>query len=165
MNVGRLEADSKPALTGDEALKLFSSWLRRQVKRYNEHQAELLRKTLDESNTPDLWQMAHQMASTPNEVWTTDFIQVAVDFTDAMSTIREFIRAEHAPTLSQLADIDRNLESLRVELKRRPTMDWPGLVIGTMVTVVTALYLSNDQGRQLLELAYRAIQDSLRLLR
>lgn len=164
-NVSQIEPDSKPALTCDEALTLFASWLRRQVKPYNEDQAELLRKLLDERNTPDLWQMAHQMANATHEVSTIEAILVGADFTDAMSAIREFIRAEYAPTLRQLVDIDRNLESLRVELKRRPTTDWPGLVIGTIVTVVTALYLSNEQGRQLLELVYRAIQDSLHLLR
>jgi hypothetical protein len=43
-------------------------------------------------------------------------------------------------------------------------MDWRGVIVGALSNIVTALYLNNEQGKQLIEFARHVFDTSLRLL-
>jgi hypothetical protein len=142
------------------AVRIFDDWLKKEVIKFNDHKLHLQRLKVDEASTQDLWRLAthaaHDVSTGPRPS--------EVELADALRKIETFIRKTYRPTSEQQEVITRNLEPLHSELSRRPDTDWRGVIIGALINIVTALYLNNEQGKQLLEFARRAFEASLRLL-
>lgn len=138
-------------IDGASALKLFDDWLANHVVTYEQQRTALAQLKKREETTPDLWRLALSMVGSHSIA--QEIALNADELESAIQLLREYITKTYAPSPEQTVVVDRNLSVMRDDLSRRPPTDWRGIVIGTLINVAVALYLNNEQGRQLFEFA------------
>ena len=129
----------------------FRAWLR-------QHAAPFLA----EESARDPWSQLGQEETFPglslsppvdDDVFTpTEQIALA----EALARFRNLALAEFKLEERQLRMLDERLAYLSAAIPRVTRFDWKNLALSSLVTVVTALSLNSDQGRQLLSLFRQA---------
>ncbi len=145
--------------TWDYITQIFGAWLNGVVKPH-----------LDEISTPDLWHILQETRSyTKHELGTPkDFESFsAEENTQIRLSINDFrllIVENFNPNNEELKAIDTRLKYLSDALDKHNKFDWKGIAINTVIAIIIALSLNQEQGNQLFQLFKQVFSNFLYLL-
>lgn len=142
--------------TLDETVAELQAWL-----------TDVVPPVLEEFATPDMWQT--RAVTAPLTLLVTDEGRAFTrheqeDLTRSITELREFILQRYEATEEQHARITVILDRLAAAASTATVAAWITFATGTVVEVASALYLNNEQGRELLEMFVSLIRRALPFL-
>ncbi len=152
-------------------MSTFERWLHNEVKTAIEDALNEVKTAIEDALIPDLWSQATSSSSFIGS-HTIDS-QGASKFTEeerrqiklAVSNFRLLVEETFAPNVSQLSVVAEQLEYLASAVDRLNRFDWKAVAIATIMTILVALSLDTERGRQLYGLFQQAFSAISHLLR
>ena len=145
-----------PTLTLAVSCSSLQKWIKKNIPKFLEHKS-----------IPDLWQMANtgtaitSLASGDDSPFSKS---ERVQLTQAVAKLQEFVLTTFDHNEQQKRLVAQRFDALTAALDNQGRTTWFTLLLGTLASVGSTLYLSNEQGRLLLRVARELIENAVHFL-